>query len=273
MATYVIGDVQGCYRSLQRLIELIRFNPTADRLWFVGDLVNRGPDSLHVLRYIKGLGSAARVVLGNHDLFLLAAAERLVPLRPRDTIHDVLTSDDRTDLLTWLRQQPLHHREEPYVMVHAGLLPQWTLKETEEFAQDAAATLAGPHYHSFLHTLFHDAPAQWSPSLTGMQRLAAITRVLTRIRTCTSNGHMATAFSGPPNEAPPGYLPWFEIPTRQSTETIMIFGHWAALGLHVRDNVVALDSGCVWGGRLTAIRLEDRQISQVSCGEAGRHGD
>lgn len=268
MATYAIGDVQGCYRSLQRLIELIRFDPPDDRLWFVGDLVNRGSDSLHVLRYIKGLGPAARVVLGNHDLFLLAAAAHIVSLRPQDTIEDVLTAKDGAELLTWLQQQPLHHREDRYLMVHAGLLPQWTLSKAEELAREVGAALAGPQSHSFLHALFHEAPAQWSPSLSGLPRLASVTRVLTRIRTCTTSGHMATAFSGPPAEAPPGYLPWFDIPTRQSADATLIFGHWAALGLHIKDHAWGLDSGCVWGGQLTAIRLEDRQIFQVSCAEA-----
>jgi bis(5'-nucleosyl)-tetraphosphatase (symmetrical) len=268
MATYAIGDVQGCYQSIEQLVKHIRFNESIDRLWFVGDLVNRGPDSLQVLRYIKSLGSVARVVLGNHDLFLLAAAAGIVALRQSDTIHDVLSAEDATELLTWLRQQPLLRREERYVMVHAGLLPQWTMKEAEELAQDAGSALAGPQYHTFLHALFHNAPAQWSPSLTGMQRLASVARVLTRIRTCTVEGRLATSFSGPPHEAPPGYLPWFAVPTRQSAESVMIFGHWAALGLYVTEDVMGLDSGCVWGGRLTAMRVEDRQIFQVPCAES-----
>lgn len=269
MATYAIGDVQGCYRSLQRLVELIRFNPSGDRLWFVGDLVNRGPDSLPVLRYIKGLGPAAQVVLGNHDLFLLAAAAHIVSLRPADTIHDVLAAEDAMELLTWLRQQPLHHREDRYLMVHAGLLPQWTVTESESLAQEVAAALAGPQSHSFLHTLFHAAPVQWSSSLTGMARLASIARVLTRIRTCTTSGCMADAFSGPPKDTPRGYLPWFQIPRRQSADATIIVGHWAALGLHITDQVWALDSGCVWGGPLTAIRVDDRRIFQVPCTERG----
>lgn len=268
MATYAIGDVQGCYRSLQRLVELIRFDPASDRLWFVGDVVNRGPKSLQVLRYIKRLGPAAQMVLGNHDLFLLAAAEDLVKLRPHDTLQDVLAAADRADLLAWLRQQPLHHREGSCFMVHAGLLPQWTVTEADRLAKDTAAALAGPHYRTFLHTLFHDAPAQWSSTLSGFQRLAAVARVLTRIRVCTPAGHVAD-FSGRPDEAPPGYCPWFRIPARQSTDTTVVVGHWAALGLHLTPNVVALDSGCVWGGSLTAIRLEDRQITQIRCNNAG----
>lgn len=269
MATYAIGDVQGCYRSLQRLVDLIHFDPASDRLWFVGDVVNRGPESLQVLRYIENLGPAAQMVLGNHDLFLLAAAEDLVKLRPHDTLQDVLAAVDAPGLLEWLRRQPLHHREGSYFMVHAGLLPQWTVAEADRLAKDTAAALAGPHYRTFLHTLFHDAPTQWSSTLSGFQRLAAIARVLTRIRLCTPAGHMAVAFSGPPDEAPLGYLPWFRIPTRRSADTTVVVGHWAALGLHLAHNVVALDSGCVWGGSLTAIRLEDRQITQIPCDNAG----
>jgi bis(5'-nucleosyl)-tetraphosphatase (symmetrical) len=273
MATYAIGDVQGCYRSLQRLVDLIEFDSASDRLWFVGDVVNRGPESLQVLRYIKRLGPAAQLVLGNHDLFLLAAAEELVVMRPHDTLKDVLAATDRADLLGWLRQQPLHHREGSYFMVHAGLLPQWTVAEADRWARDAAAALAGPHYRTLLHTLFHDAPAQWSPALSGFERLAAIVRVLTRIRVCTPDGQMAATFSGPPGDAPPGYLPWFHIPTRKSTDATVIVGHWAALGLHVTHNVVALDSGCVWDGCLTAMRLEDRRITQVACVHDGCRGD
>ncbi len=272
MPTYAIGDVQGCYQSLLRLLANIGFEPGADRLWFVGDLVNRGPDSLHVLRYVKGLGEAARVVLGNHDLFLLAAAEHLVALRPADTIQDVLTADDRTELLTWLRHQPLHYREACYFMVHAGLLPQWDISEAHHLGQEAAAALTGSDYRTFLHTLFHAAPAQWGSSLTGIPRLVAVTRVFTRIRVCTPDGVMEAAFSGPPRDAPAGHLPWFQIASRRNTEATILFGHWAALGVCATENIVALDSGCVWGGQLTAVRLEDRRLFQVSCQNPGHHG-
>lgn len=264
MATYAIGDVQGCFRTLERLVEQIRFNPSQDRLWFVGDLVNRGPDSLAVLRYIKRLGAAARVVLGNHDLFLLAVAAKIVPPRPKDTIQDVLMANDRDELLDWLRRQPLHYREGLYFVVHAGLLPQWTVSEASRLAEEAAQALAGADHLEFLHILFHERP-HWTPFLSGMQRIAAAARVMTRLRTCTMDGAIATGFSGPPEQAPPGHLPWFKIATRLSTEATVIFGHWAALGLHMTANVLALDSGCVWGRALTAVRLEDRQVFQVSC--------
>jgi bis(5'-nucleosyl)-tetraphosphatase (symmetrical) len=213
------------------------------------------------------LGPAARVVLGNHDLFLLAVAGKVVPLRPKDTIHDVLAAHDRDDLLEWLRRQPLHHREGRYFMVHAGLLPQWTLSEAEQLAHAATEELAGPACSAFLHMLFHESP-NWTPSLSGTRRIAAAARVLTRLRTCTRDGAMAEGFSGPPEQAPSGQIPWFQIAGRRSAEATVICGHWAALGLHMADNIFALDSGCVWGRDLTAVRLEDRRVFQVSC--AGR---
>jgi len=262
MATYAIGDVQGCYESLQRLIRHVRFDPSVDRLWFVGDLVNRGPDSLGVLRLIKNLGLSARSVLGNHDLFLLAAAEGIVHLRPKDTLSDVLAAPDRNELLAWLRQQPLHHREVDYLMVHAGLLPQWTITDAVQFAKDVETVLSGPDYRIFLQRLFHAPTAQWTPSLTGTDRLVSIARVLTRLRTCTPSGEMSN-FSGPLEDTPAGFAPWFRIPNRRSTDATIITGHWAALGLRLEDNHLAIDSGCVWGRQLTAVRLEDRAVFQV----------
>jgi bis(5'-nucleosyl)-tetraphosphatase (symmetrical) len=264
MATYAIGDVQGCHDALQRLLDHIRFDPSGDRLWFVGDLVNRGPDSLGVLRYIRSLGSSARIVLGNHDLFLLAASEGVVALRPKDTIDDVLRADDRLDLIDWLRHQPLHHREGPFFMVHAGLLPQWTTLDAARLASEVETALRAGDFRSFLQSLFHEPVITWSPHLTGAPRLVSITRVLTGLRTCTSAGDTSN-FSGPPEETPPGYFPWFRIPTRRSVSATVITGHWAALGLHLEPNLLALDSGCVWGRQLTGIRLEDRQVFQVNC--------
>jgi bis(5'-nucleosyl)-tetraphosphatase (symmetrical) len=185
MATYAIGDVQGCRDALQRLLDHIRFDPSGDRLWFVGDLVNRGPDSLGVLRYIRSLGSSARIVLGNHDLFLLAASEGVVALRPKDTIDDVLKADDRLGLIDWLRHQPLHHREGPFFMVHAGLLPQWTTLDAARLASEVETALRAEDFRSFLQSLFHEPVITWSPHLTGAPRLVSIARVLTGLRTCT----------------------------------------------------------------------------------------
>lgn len=265
MAIYAIGDVQGCFASLQQLLAHIQFEPDRDRLWFVGDLVNRGPDSLGALRYVKGLGPAAVTVLGNHDLFLLAAAAGIAAPRPMDTIQSILTAPDRDQLLTWFRHQPLLHREGPFVMVHAGLLPQWTIKQAAELAREVEQVLRGPDYQELLRTSFERPSVQWSNGLTGMRRLAALTHVFTRLRTCTVDGMMNESYNGPPDHAPSGFLPWFQVPARRSTEATIVCGHWAALGLHLRDNVLALDSGCVWGRELTAVRLEDRQVFQVPC--------
>ncbi|MBI3808544.1 MAG: symmetrical bis(5'-nucleosyl)-tetraphosphatase [Nitrospirae bacterium] len=264
MATYAIGDVQGCSTQLNQLVDRINFDPAADRLWFVGDLVNRGSNSLEVLRYIKQLGPAAQIVLGNHDLFLLAVAEDIVTRRPKDTIQDVLAAADRAELMAWLRRQPLHYREGSFLMIHAGLLPQWTIGESAGFAGEVEAVLAGPDYRSFLHSLFHGPTPQWNSSLTGPERLVSITRVLTRLRTCTPAGEMS-GFSGPPEQAPAGYLPWFRIPNRKNVNATVICGHWAALGLCIEPKLLAIDSGCVWGRQLTAIRLEDRTVFQVDC--------
>jgi bis(5'-nucleosyl)-tetraphosphatase (symmetrical) len=262
VATYAIGDVQGCHDALQRLVRHICFDPTIDRLWFVGDLVNRGPGSLEVLRYVKALGAAARTVLGNHDLFLLAVAEEIVRLRPKDTIQDVLAAPDRHELLVWLRQQPLHHHENGFLMVHAGLLPQWTIADTVHYAGDVEATLSGPDYRAALQTIFHAKPTTWNPTLQRSARLASIARVLTKLRACTPSGEMSD-FSGLPQEVPPGYEAWFNIPGRKNVDATIITGHWAALGLHIEPNLLAIDSGCVWGRQLTAVRLEDRTVFQV----------
>jgi bis(5'-nucleosyl)-tetraphosphatase (symmetrical) len=262
MATYAIGDVQGCSVQLHQLIDRIGFNPKNDRLWFVGDLVNRGPDSAGVLRFIKGLGRSTSVVLGNHDLFLLAAAEEIVTLRPKDTIQDVLDANDRRELVDWLRSQSLHHREKSFLMVHAGLLPQWTVEEAMQLAAEVETALAGSEYRAFLRELFQGSPLHWHSSLTGRMRRVSSARALTRLRTCTPAGEMS-GFSGPLEDVPSGYLPWYRIPGRRSTDATIITGHWAALGLHIEDNLLAIDSGCVWGRQLTAVRLEDRAVFQV----------
>ncbi|MBH0190160.1 MAG: symmetrical bis(5'-nucleosyl)-tetraphosphatase [Nitrospira sp.] len=201
MSTYAIGDIQGCFTSLRDLLDRISFQSHTDRIWLVGDLVNRGPDSLATLRFLKSLGPVAHPILGNHDLFLLAAAEGIVSLRPKDTIQDSLTADDRADLIEWMRCSPIHHREGTFFMVHAGLLPQWTVDDATQYARDVETILSGPDYRMFLHQLFHGPTTPWSPSLNGMERLTSIARVLTRIRTCTPSGELSS-FSGPPENAP-----------------------------------------------------------------------
>jgi bis(5'-nucleosyl)-tetraphosphatase (symmetrical) len=265
MAIYAIGDIQGCFSAFQNLIDEIRFDPSKDRLWYVGDLVNRGPDSLAVLRRVKALGSSAVVVLGNHDLHLLAAAEGARPVGKEDTFQDVLEASDRDELLGWLRQQPLVHREENFLLVHAGLLPQWTASEARGLAIEVERVLHGPNYKTLLHEMYGSSPTQWSSDLTGMSRYRVIINAFTRLRFCTPEGVMDLKQTGPPETAPKGLYPWFAVPNRQSREVTVICGHWAALGLRMTDNLMALDSGCVWGGSLTAVRLEDRQVFQVSC--------
>lgn len=273
MATYAIGDVQGCDDALQRLVEQIQFDPASDRLWFVGDLVNRGPDSLKVLRYIKSLGASAVVVLGNHDLFLLAVAESIATPRPEDTLQAILAAPDRDELLAWVRRQPLLYREHPFALVHAGILPQWSLDDAEELAHEVETGLRSPYYKDVLRALYPSKHLQWSSSLTGPTRLATIIKVLTRLRACSADGLMESSYSGPPNRIPAGFLPWFRIENLGRRDTTVICGHWASLGLYCEDNVLAMDSGCVWGRQLTAMRLEDRKVFQVSCHTVGSCGD
>jgi bis(5'-nucleosyl)-tetraphosphatase (symmetrical) len=266
MSTYAIGDIQGCFSALQRLLEQIKFDPGCDRLWFAGDLVNRGADSLSVLRFIKGLGQSATTVLGNHDLHLLAVSEGIVSKRSKDTFDDVLLAHDRDELLGWLRQQHLLYREESFLLVHAGLLPQWTADEALDLAQQAERVLRSDEYPGFLRTLYQqNLPGQWSTQLTPPLSLAVATLALTRLRICSTDGTMKLDFTGPLEDIPEGFMPWFNIPSRKSRDVSVICGHWAALGLHVRPHVIVLDAGCVYGRRLAAIRLEDRQISEVAC--------
>ena len=265
MSTYAVGDLQGCFREFQQLLELIRFDPARDKLWLVGDLVNRGPDLLAVLRHVKSLGDAAITVLGNHDLHLLAVAAGVAELHRSDTISDILHAPDREELLTWLRGQRLLHTEGNFVLVHAGLLPEWTAPQAAALAREVETALHGKHYHEFLTRMYGNTPDRWSEDLTGYKRLRVITNACTRMRITTENGEMEFKFKGVVEDCPEGYMPWFEVPHRASRDAVVISGHWSALGLIVRDDVIALDTGCLWGGTLTAIRLEDRKTFQVPC--------
>jgi len=267
MAIYAIGDVQGCFVALKKLVDQIRFDPVQDRLWFVGDLVNRGPDSLAVLRYIKGLGKAAVTVLGNHDLHLLAVAAGCAPGRTKDTFQDVLAASDRDELLRWLRHQLLAYHENGFLLVHAGLLPQWTVHQTVELAREVEEVLRSDDYQEFLRVHYKNDYSQWSDDLSGMTRLSVITNTLTKLRVCSAQGEMALSYTGPLEAVPNGLFPWFQVPKRKSSGAMILCGHWAALGLHLQDNVMALDAGCVYGRQLVAVRLEDRQIFRVSCGD------
>jgi len=265
MAIYAVGDVQGCFSALRKLVDDIQFSTATDRLWFVGDLVNRGPESLSVLRFVKGLGPSAVVVLGNHDLHLLAVAAGIRRPRAKDTIEDILAAPDREELLGWLRHQPFLHREKHSVLVHAGLLPQWNVDEAEQLAREVERALQSDGYRDLLRSFYDRTRCRWSEDLTGTARLSVAARALTRLRVCTRDGDMEFAFTGPPEQAPKGYVPWFEVPGRKSADTTIICGHWAALGLRIQDNLLALDGGCVWGQELVAVRLEDRQLYRVSC--------
>ena len=265
MTTYAIGDIQGCFNELQQLLEQISFDPVQDKLWLVGDLVNRGPDSLQVLRLVKSLGESAITVLGNHDLHLLAVAAGEAELRRGDTLDEVLKAPDRDELLTWLRYQRLLYVEEGYVLVHAGLLPQWSVKQATSLAREVEAALQSDDYAIFFEHMYGNAPRAWSDDLKGYKRLRVTINALTRMRICTAQGEMEFKFKGEVERVPSGYLPWFELPKRKSHDATVIFGHWSALGLKVTPNIIALDTGCLWGGPMTAIRLDDRQLFQVSC--------
>jgi bis(5'-nucleosyl)-tetraphosphatase (symmetrical) len=263
MSHYVIGDIQGCYAEFRQILDIVEFDPARDRLWLVGDLVNRGPDSLSVLRTVKSLGAAASTVLGNHDLHLLIVAAGHSRPHRRDTISDVLDAPDRDELLDWLRGLPLVVREGERLMVHAGLLPSWSAADAEMLSREVEAVLRSPAHGDFLRELYGDEPARWEDSLAGMDRLRAIVNVCTRLRFCAADDTMEFAEKRGANHAPAGFAPWFAHPTRRSAGTMIYCGHWSALDLMFSPNVVMLDSGCVWGGTLTAVRLDDGRVFQA----------
>ena len=263
MATYAIGDIQGCFDAFSRLLERCGFNPARDKLWLVGDLVNRGPRSLETLRFVRDLGAAAVTVLGNHDLSLLMAAEGFGKKGKGDTLDEILAAPDRQQLLDWLRQQPLCHVEGDYCLVHAGLLPQWTADRARELAAEVEMALTGADWRELLANMWGSEPAAWDDGLEGWPRLRVIINAMTRMRFCSPDGVMDFKVKGELAKAPVGFVPWFDVPGRRSAQTVLVTGHWSALGLRVQPNLLALDSGCLWGGPLSAIRLEDRALFQV----------
>jgi len=265
MATYAIGDLQGCLQPLRRLLENIGFDAARDRLWFTGDLVNRGPESLEVLRFVKGLGERALTVLGNHDLHLLTLAAGFAKSRPDDTLEAILDAPDRGELLAWLRARPMLHREDEYLLVHAGLLPQWSATQAQDLASEVEEALRGADCEGFLEQLYGSRPESWEDSLRGIDRLRVVVNAMTRMRFCSREGRMEFSAKGETANAPPGYMPWFEVPGRASADVSVVLGHWSALGLLQRPKLLALDTGCVWGGKLTAIRLEDRRVFSCAC--------
>ena len=265
MTTYAIGDIQGCYAEFEQLLQQCKFDPKQDRLWLVGDLVNRGADSLQVLRRVKSLGDAAITVLGNHDLHLLAVAAGVAELHHSDTLDELLAAPDCDELLTWLRQQRMIHVQDNYVLLHAGLMPAWDALLAQNLAREVEQVLRGADYVTFLEKMYGNTPDHWDAALSGYSRLRVITNALTRMRICTAQGEMQFKFKGEVIDMPEGYMPWFDVPHRASADATVVFGHWSALGLIVQPNVIALDTGCLWGGSLTAIRLEDRKLFQVKC--------
>jgi bis(5'-nucleosyl)-tetraphosphatase (symmetrical) len=257
---------------LQALLGLAGFDRASDRVWFVGDLVNRGPKSLETLRFVRDLGERATVVLGNHDLHLLALAAGHAQASGDDTLADVIAAPDRRELLDWLRRRPMIHVDGDYVLVHAGLLPQWDVARARALAQEVEAQLRGTGYEAFLSKLYGSRPDRWAEDLRGPERLRVIVNAMTRLRFCTPEGVMEFETKGETTRAPAVYLPWFDAPGRKSAGSVVVCGHWSALGLRVTSNLLALDSGCVWGGKLSAIRLEDRRLVQVPCAAAREAG-
>lgn len=270
MTIWAIGDIQGCYDPLQRLLEKCRFDPVQDTLWLVGDLVNRGPHSLETLRFLRSLGDSVVTVLGNHDLYLLMVAANAVPRRGKDdTLGPIFDAPDAAELLDWLKAQPLVHAThldgQRFGMVHAGLLPEWTIDDALALSNEVSAHLRGPHFDVFLRSLWGDSPLSWQQKLGDMDRARVVVNAMTRMRFCTRQGMMDLKVKGKPENAPAGHLPWFDVPGRKSGNDTLVVGHWSALGLKITPKLIALDSGCLWGGRLTAVSLPDREIMQVRC--------
>ncbi len=280
MALYLIGDIQGCDDALQRLLAELAFSPSRDRLIALGDLVNRGPASLAVLRRLRALEGAAEALLGNHDLHLLAVAAGVRPAHRNDTLHDVLTAPDRDILLDWLRQRPLALMVEGWLLVHAGVLPAWTPEQTLHLADEVQARLRAPDYTNWLREMYGNEPAHWDDSWQGSARWRVIVNALTRLRFCSADGVMEFATKDSASAAPPGFMPWFDVPGRRSAGTPIAFGHWSTLGPLQRPDLLALDSGCVWGGQLSAARLSAEarhdarraEVIRVPCRQAQAPG-
>jgi bis(5'-nucleosyl)-tetraphosphatase (symmetrical) len=276
MALYMIGDVQGCDEPLGRLLDKLDFSPSRDTLFLLGDLVNRGPASLKVLRRLMALEGAAHCLLGNHDLHLLAAAHGVRKPHRGDTVDDVLAAPDRDALIDWLRQRPMALFEYGWLMVHAGVLPQWDLADTMARAQELQGALRSPDWTAFLQQMYGNEPALWSDSLKGADRLRVVVNAFTRLRFCTAQGVMEFASNEGADRAPEGFLPWFDVPGRRTAGVPVAFGHWSTLGEVKRAGVLPLDTGCVWGGCLTAARIlsESGQVERIDvrCEQAQKPG-
>lgn len=268
MATYAIGDIQGCYESLQCLLEKIAFNPELDKLWLVGDLINRGPDSLATLRFLYSIRDSVEFVLGNHDLHFIAVAYGLRKQGQNDTLDPLLNAPDCQQLIDWLIQGKLLHTDETlgFTMVHAGIPPIWSLHQAQAHAREVEAVLQSRYCHDFLRNMYGNQPNRWKNKLVGMERLRLITNYFTRMRFCSDEGMLEFDTKENMASAPLGFAPWFSLPQRKTANDKIIFGHWAALeGKTNTPNVYALDTGCVWGGSLSALRLEDQQLFSCFC--------
>lgn len=282
MALYLIGDVQGCDAALEELLHTIDFSPSRDTLYLLGDLVNRGPASDQVLRRMMGYGHSARCLLGNHDLHLMAVAHGVRPPKRKDTLSNILQAPDSAAMLSWLQGQSMALREtiadKDVLMVHAGVLPQWSADDTMALAKEVEATLQGQDAAQFFSAMYADKPDRWSDALTGFDRIRVIVNALTRLRYCTAEGSMEFQSKGSATTAPDGYLPWFDVPGRKSADSIVAFGHWSTLGWLDRSDVYALDLGCVWGGQLAALRIANRrewspELITVDCPQMQKPAD
>lgn len=285
MALYLIGDLQGCDAPLQRLLDTLAFSPSRDTLFLLGDLVNRGPSSEKVLRRLMGYGASAQCLLGNHDLHLLAASCGARKPSRKDTLAQVLDAPDRAALLHWLAQQKLAMQisvgGQDLLMVHAGVLPEWTATDTLGLAAEVEQVLRSGDANSFFHAMYGNSPAAWHPSLAGADRLRVVVNALTRLRFCTPQGEMEFDNTGNVASAPAGYLPWFDVPGRKTEDVTMAFGHWSTLGWLGRTNLFAMDTGCIWGGCLSALRVSPAvgglgmatELIQVHCEQAQKPGD
>lgn len=268
MSTYAIGDIQGCFNELKNLLNHIHFDATKDTLWFTGDLINRGKQSLEVLRYIRDLGEQHKMVLGNHDLHLLAVYYEVQEPSKQDTINDILQAPDCDDLINWLRFRPLFHYDETlgYALAHAGLAPSWTLEKAKQLTKEVEAVLKSDSPQFFLQAMYGNHPDYWNDDLTGIARLRCITNYFTRLRLCYRDGRLDFTYKGTLKDKPAHLIPWFDVSNRANASLKIIFGHWAALGGKVDvSNVFALDTGCVWGNRLTALCLDNEKRFSIAC--------